>query len=1154
MAELAELAPDAVVIGLDPAGPVTLVQVIPHGPGAATVVYRDAAGTLRERVVFAAEAAAWQVEPPAARWPADADPALFRLALEAQRIRYAHLFDPYLAVSTAAIEPLPHQILAVYGELLPRQPIRFLLADDPGAGKTIMTGLLIKELLIRGALRRCLIVCPGSLVPQWQAELEDKFGLVFTVFEPAHARGPGNPFQRHDWCLARLDHLARNAERFRPWLEEAHWDLVVVDEAHKLAAHWRGDDFERTARRRVAEILLAPERAAHVLLLTATPHNGKDEEFYALLGLLDADRFTGRIRGDRRPDVRDLLRRLSKEQLVRFDGRPLFPPRFAHTAAYRLSDPEQALYDAVTQYVRTGLAQAEALPDRKRGLAVGLALTVLQRRVASSPAAIARTLERRLARLQALLRAPAPAPTPAWADAVGDPADWDDEDWAAGERETWEDAMASEATAARTRAELAAEVAVLEGLVAQARAVEAAGVDSKWRELSALLQTEPLLRRPDGHREKLIVFTEHRDTLAYLAAKIRDLLGDPGAVVTIQGGLDRAVRRQVEQQFQEDPAVTVLVATDAAGEGVNLQRAHLVINYDLPWNPNRLEQRFGRVHRIGQDHPCHMWSLMAEGTREAAVFATLLRKLEAIRGALPGAVFDVLGPAFAGRSLRDLLLDAIRHGDDPAAHARIAAEVDRLTDLDRLRALAAEQALATDTLDAGVVAQVRADLERAQAQRLQPHHIGTFFRAAFARLGGACEPREPGRWEIPHVPFAVRERARALGGAPPVVARYARVTFEPARQRVPGAPEATLLAPGHPLFDAVLDLTLEAGRGALQRGAVLVAPNDPRPTPYRLAAVTHAVVDGTGREIARQVAFLAETPDGWAPQGPAPHLDLRPPTPAERAAWDAAGLAGAAPPPDAAVTAQLLATVVPAHLEAVRARHTARLDRIRRAVHERLQREIAYWDSRAARWREEAAAGRQPRVNPMQAARRAQELEARLAERTRELERAAAVAPTPPTVLTVAWVVPAGWLAAAAGAPAPDAADRAALERLALAAVLAQERALGHDPVDVSAERRGYDVESRTPAGDLRFLEVKGRAAGQDTVTVTRNEIATALNAPERFWLVVVPVADGRAGEPVYIPRPFQQAPDFGVESVTYNWRELAARAAEEGPARGASA
>jgi len=722
-----------------------------------------------------------------------------------------------------------------------------LLADDPGAGKTIMAGLLIKELLIRGDLQRCLICCPGSLADQWQDELWRRFGLNFTVItrETVEGSRSGNPYAEHNLVISRLDHMSRN-EDIQARLEAVDWDLVICDEAHKMSASFFGGEVKETKRYKLARLLGAHCR--NFLLMTATPHNGKEEDFQLFMALLDADRFEGKFRdGVHQADTSDLMRRLVKEKLVTFDGTPLFPERIASTVTYTLSDGEAALYKQVTEYVREEMNRADRLAQEgegRRGNTVGFALTILQRRLASSPEAIYQSLRRRRERLEKRLReeqlqkrggeVTIPGATgPVRGARDGDmpilsPEDLDDLDDAPdAEVERIEERIADQATASRTIAELGSEISSLQRLEELALRVRQAGTDRKWEELSRLLQDDGEMFDAEGGRRKLIIFTEHRDTLTYLRDHITSLLGRPEAVVVIHGGMGREERRKVQEAFTQDKDVHILLATDAAGEGLNLQRAHLMVNYDLPWNPNRLEQRFGRIHRIGQTEVCHLWNLVALETREGDVFHQLFTKLDEERKALGGQVFDVLGKIFGETPLRDLLIEAIRYGDQPEVRAQLTRKVDEALDHALLTALIEERALAQDSMDMARVLHIREDMERAAARRLQPHFIASFFMEAFRLLGGSLSKREPDRYEVTHVPASIRGRDRQIGSGEAVLLRYEHITFEKELINVPGKPQASFVCPGHPLLDATIDLILERYRDLLKRGAVLVDRTDP---------------------------------------------------------------------------------------------------------------------------------------------------------------------------------------------------------------------------------------------------------------------------------------------------------------------------------------
>ncbi|MDP3178737.1 MAG: DEAD/DEAH box helicase, partial [Spirochaetaceae bacterium] len=406
MIQLEQLQPRAAVRGIVPDALVVVVSVQWFGSAALELTYKTPGGKVANELLYRDDEARLEIVEQGRPWSFDGDGALFRLVSEALRIRLAHLFDPVLAVHTSVVDPLPHQITAVYEAMLPRQPLRFLLADDPGAGKTIMAGLLIKELIARGDLQRCLIVCPGSLAEQWQDELYRRFHLPFEILtnDKLEAARTGNWFVEANLVIARLDKLSRNEDvQQKLQAPDCRWDLVVCDEAHKMSATVFGGETKFTKRYRLGQLLSTLTR--HFLLMTATPHNGKEEDFQLFMALLDGDRFEGRFRdGVHVADASDLMRRMVKESLLKFDGTPLFPERIAYTVPYKLSDAEAELYKAVTTYVREEFNRADALENDKRAGTVGFALTVLQRRLASSPEAIYQSLRRRRERLEGRLR------------------------------------------------------------------------------------------------------------------------------------------------------------------------------------------------------------------------------------------------------------------------------------------------------------------------------------------------------------------------------------------------------------------------------------------------------------------------------------------------------------------------------------------------------------------------------------------------------------------------------------------------------------------------------------------------------------------------------------------------------------------------------
>jgi superfamily II DNA or RNA helicase len=1134
MIPLEQLVPGIRVTGIIPQQSVTVIAIETHGSSAVTVTYRRNDGGVGETLLYRENEADLDIVEGNRMWALDADGARLRMVSEAYRIHLAHLFDPLLAVHTSLIDPLPHQITAVYDDMLTRQPLRFLLADDPGAGKTIMAGLLIRELVVRGDVRRCLVCAPGSLTEQWQDELWSKFQLDFTIItrQTFEASRSGNPFAEHDLIIVRLDQLSRS-EELQSRLRQTDWDLVVCDEAHKMSASFFGGDLKETRRYKLGRLL--GQLTRHFLLMTATPHNGKEEDFQLFLALLDADRFEGRFRdGVHQVDVSDLMRRMVKENLLKFDGKPLFPERRAYTVNYALSPEEHVLYEAVTEYVRQEFNRADQLENDGRKGTVGFALTILQRRLASSPEAIYQSLRRRRERLETRLKEArhVRARTLEMGQFYEDEF-WDDfEDAPDEEVEEVEAELIDSATAARTVTELEAEIGILRELEQHAARVRRSGTDRKWNELQRLLQDTPEMHSPDGSQRKMVIFTEHRDTLNYLHERLTTLVGRPEAIVTIHGGIRREERREIEERFRNDPDTRILLATDAAGEGINLQRAHLMVNYDLPWNPNRLEQRFGRIHRIGQTEVCHLWNLVAGETREGAVYQRLLKKLEAERHALDGQVFDVLGKLFQETPLRKLLVEAVRYGDNPEVRARLEEAVDNAVDRERVRALLEQHALVASSMDTSQILRIREDMERAAARRLQPYYIKAHFMQAFEHFGGTLHERERGRYAINHVPAAIRNHAKERGlGA--VATKYERICFEKALIHQPdrdgGAPSApaTFICPGHPLLDATISLTLHTERETLKRGAVLVDETDPGDEPRMLFYLEQAIHDATPqpsgerRTISREVHFVEIDRAGNVREaGGAPYLDYRPATPEEIAALGALQES----PLQRMEWAQrassyAVETLVPRHLERVRERRLELIDKTEAAVQERLTKEINYWDLRAAELRKLEQSGRMnARLNSWRAQERADELARRLKQRKAQLAQERQIAPAPPVVVGGALIVPIGMLLG--DRTPPEILDRRITEQIAMRAVMDAEIALGHHPRDVSAHNLGYDIESRDGrTNGLRFIEVKGRRAGAENIVVTRNEVMCALNRGAQHILAIVEVPDGARYSTPVVPR-----------------------------------
>ena len=694
-------------------------------------------------------------------------------------------------------------------------------------------------------------------------------------------------------------------------------------------------------------------------------------------------------------------------------------------------------------------------------------------------------------------------------------------------------------------------------LESMALSVFGSGQDTKWTQLNRILDDD-LMIDTEGNRRKLIIFTEPKDTLHYLVEKVRARLGKPNAVDVIHGGVTREERRKIVERFMQDRDMLVLIANDAAGEGVNLQRGHLMVNYDLPWNPNKIEQRFGRIHRIGQTEVCHLWNLVAADTREGEVYGRLLEKLEAAREALGGRVYDVLGELFEGTALKDLLFQAIQYGEQEDVKARLFSVVDGAVDQDHLLKLLERRALTNDTMPQAKVHELRLDMERAEAQRLQPHHVQSFFVEAFQKLGGQIKRREEGRWEITHVPVVIRERDRQIGSGAPIQKKYERICFEKAK--INQQPVASFLYPGHPLMEAVISVVREQYDHLMKRGAVLVDDTDDDQKIAALFLLEHSVQDGRNSSngnvhvISEKLQFAAIDRDGIATDaGIAPHLNLRPATSVEitlvddllQEDWLRNNLEK---------SAVRFATVELAqrHVAEVKARRLPEIDKVENEVKARLKKEVNYWDSRAFELKEEERAGKKSRLSWQNAQRRAEDLAERLKRRIALLEQERFISSQPPKVRGGMIVIPRGLLearqptdAGSAAGFSEDPVARRLIEMAAMTAVIEAERSLGNSPKDVSAQKVGYDIASYDPKADhLRFIEVKGRIDGADSVMITRQEVITSLHEPDKFILAIVQVEAGFAREPRYVRGALDtREPPFEQNAIQFNIKRLLERA-----------
>ena len=824
------------------AQPVVLEAVRPIGDGFECRV-RLPDGTADEAILSCAEGASIFGKPQEAPGHLrPVDPERLRLLVESARIRLAYAHDRHFAVSLSGIRTLPHQIEAVYIRMLPQPRLRFLLADDPGAGKTIMAGLLHKEMKLREGIDRVLILCPAPLTIQWQDELLRWFGEPFDIiFSAVDQQQLVNPWHRSTQVIASLDYAKQDDVRERVWNER--WDLIIIDEAHKCSAYTkvsagRGDEAEKTTRYQLAEHLAAT--ADHLLLLTATPHHGDDDRFAHFVRLIDRDLFPEPHRvGDQAAEIRrDILRlgpdcpwalRRLKEDLRDLHGRRLFPDRHAHTVTFHLNQHEYDLYKTVTAYIN------QFLPHQgtgRRRASVALARTVFQRRLASSTMAIYESIRRRLERQEELLdELEQLSPTQRnrrlaqlqgrMTDAEQDEDDLDDAD---------RDRLTDQFTAAVELDQLKAEIVGLQELLAQARRVRDHASDSKLSALKECLERAEFRELKDG-RGKLLIFTEHRDTLTYLC----EWLERWGySTCSIYGAMNPHERKRAQEVFRTEKQICV--ATEAAGEGINLQFCRLMINYDLPWNPTRLEQRLGRIHRIGQERDVHAFNFVASESEEGQpivegrILERLLEKLDQMRAVLADRVFDVIGEVLSLNevNLPDMLREA---AFDPR---RLDDYLDQIQRIDPQRLKEYEQAtglaLARANVDFSGFQQANAEAEE---RRLMPRYVEDHFVKACGAVGLKVELRADGLWRVEHVLADLRsDRLQSVRRLGKPETTYRKITFHKDRLDEDQHIDAVLTGPGHPLYAAVDERLNELLADVV--GSVAVFSDPQSETPYRL--------------------------------------------------------------------------------------------------------------------------------------------------------------------------------------------------------------------------------------------------------------------------------------------------------------------------------
>jgi superfamily II DNA or RNA helicase len=1072
----------------------------------------------------------------------------FFFLIEAHRIRLAYQFDPQLAVSVSQVDPLPHQIEAVYRYVLNSPRIRFLIADDPGAGKTIMAGLVLKELEYRRLVRRVLIVAPGHLKYQWQREMKERFQEPFAIVDRARMQSAWgeNVWEERDRCITSIDFVKQEA--IRTTLSNVHWDLVIVDEAHKMSAYaYRGRErvkIDKTMRYQAGELL--SRQADHLLFLTATPHRGDEENFRLFLDLLRPGFFaqTELLRESVESKDNPVFVRRLKEDMKRFDGSPIFPPRHVHTVPFRLTEAELALYNGVTRYVQDYFDRA------KENRSISFALVILQRRLTSSTHAIYESLKRRKARLEELLALP---------ELVRQDEDYlrarsiteeELEDMEEEERARIEERL-EHLTIARNIDEVRAEIGQLDRLIAQAEQVRRQEIESK------LVGLRDHVLGHLGDR-KLLIFTEFRDTLDYLTGKLQDW---GYRIVTIHGQMNMDARIEAEHEFQHN--AQILVATEAAGEGINLQFCSLMVNYDIPWNPNRLEQRMGRVHRYGQDREVHIWNMIARDTREGQILERLFEKLKAMRKDLGDRVFDIIGEIIPGARLDELLKDAIfnqRRMEEIEQHIEAVDENTTRQTLERVFATS----LATRHIDyTGVLKETLA----AEENRLVPEYVEDYFIRAFRRLGGTVERRGEIH-HVPSVPFELRHWGddydfKTTYGT--LFREYRRVTFDKAYAQAHR--EAEFVAPGHPLLEAVNEQILATFDGGRDTCAVFGDPEGQREGV--LWFVEGEVTDGAGQPAGKRVFCLYQAIDGTV-QTVNPAI-----------LWDHEPLDEGTVPKR--IADQIRQRDVIEDYVVTEVLFPFRDEIARRREHETQVKEkyglrsldylIQESNQKILDYQMRQAMGEQVDLPLLNEQRNLEQLQQRRADLEEEIRLERNLTISEPCFLGAAAVLPlqaaqpeveARGESLVYRTHTPEAVshfdERAQyetgagmrrdeeIEAVGMREAMQNERAGGWHPEDVSGENHGFDIRSTRydPDGtfaDIRYIEVKARARS-GAIRLSANEWKKARHFDKKFWLYVVTEAASDAPRLQRIQDPathFQLGEDIfatGFIIPEEKWRE----------------
>jgi len=981
------------------------------------------------------------------------------LCLETQRYRFASLFDPLLAMNISKIDPLPHQIEAVYGYILNQPRIRFLIADDHGAGKTIMAGLIIKELKLRGLAKRILIVVPGHLKDQWRRELKEKFQESFVVVDRGmiNAHYAENVWERENRIITSIDFAKR--EDILPALKSTNWDLVIVDEAHKMAAYKYGEKISKTKRYRLGEVL--SEISEHLLFLTATPHKGDPENFRLFLDLLVPGFFATKKLIEQSLKERDnplFIRRL-KEDLKDFEGKPLFTNRYPKTIKFRLSEREKILYNELSRYVISQYNKALQTSKRRN---IAFALLILQRRMASSTYALLKSLERRKKRLEELLEEPV-IPKVREKIPIVSLEELDDYE----EKKRWEfEAKWETLSVARDSVELEKEIQTIDKLIRMAREILQEECEIKLKELKKVMN--------ELGSEKILIFTESRDTMEYLVNKIREW----GYSVTyIHGGMKLEDRIKAEKIFKHK--AQVMVATEAAGEGINLQFCHLMINYDIPWNPNRLEQRMGRIHRYGQQKDVYVFNFVAEDTREGQVLARLFDKLEEIKNALGSdKVFDIIGDVFYGKNVYQLIIEAVantRSIDDIIKDLDIKVDQEYINTIKEILG----ESLATRYID---YTRIREMAEKAKEYRLIPEYVEAFFKKAFKKAGGRFRIRKDGFIAIDSIPYEIRKIAedvefRNKYGS--LLRSYPKATFD--KDIAFKNPDVEFISFGHPLLEALLEWVSKNYYTKMQKGAVFKDPSGR----YNglIWFLEGEIRDGKGEIAGKKLLAIYDDGKKLTELNPSILWDFVPTNDAPQVAIEI----------NKEKIQRYAVNLIEKFKEELLIKRKQQAEIKKKYGIKSLEYLIGELDADLIDLYERQKRGEKVDLAIRNKMERKRRYEDALKKLKKEIEQEKSLVMSTPKLIGAIYVTPERF---------EDMVSSEEIEKIGMKIAMQYEKSQGREPEDVSKENLGFDIRSRGE-NEIRYIEVKARA-DEGAVALTPNEWFKARRFKEQYWLYIV--------------------------------------------------